>query len=61
MNILETVVAKYPDYWQEHLPESNWTYHFEVRRNFGTAVRPNWQTVKYAETEAEAKEWASSN
>lgn len=57
----ETVIAKTPDYYQEHLPESKWTYHFEVRQNFGTNERPNWQTVKWADTEAECQQWLGVN
>lgn len=57
----ETVIVEFPDYYQEHLAPSMRTSHWEVRRNFGTTSHPNWQTVKYADTESEAKEWALSN
>jgi len=57
----ETIVIKTPDHFQEHLPADKWAYHFEVRRNFGSASSPNWQTVKYADSEGEANDWAKSN
>ena len=57
----ETVVIKVPDHFQEKLPADKWTYHFELRRNFGTSAAPHWETVKYSETELEASEWAQLN
>lgn len=57
----ETIVIKVPDHFQESLPADKWTYHFEVRRNYGTASRPHWQTVKYANSETEANDWIKDN
>jgi hypothetical protein len=57
----DTLVIKTPDHFQERIPTDKWTYHFEVRRNFGTATRPNWETVKYSDSESEAQQWAKDN
>lgn len=58
---MTTVIIHAPNYFQEKLPESQWKYHYEVRRNFGTDANPNWDTVKYADTEQEAEDWAKVN
>lgn len=58
---MPTVIIHTPNYFQEKLPADQWKYHYEVRRNYGTDLRPNWQTVKYADTEQEANDWASVN
>jgi hypothetical protein len=57
----ETIVIKAPDHFQEHLPADRWTYHYEVRRNYGTTENPHWLTLKFSNSESEAQQWADNN
>jgi hypothetical protein len=56
-----TIILNTPDYFQEHLPFEKWNYHYEARRNYGTAERPNWQTIAYGKSEKEVKDKLTNN